>query len=85
MENATPPPSPNKHHFRFHESLRHLAAPFGNVRFCPTGGISLDTAPGWLAEDFITCVGGSWIVPKGPLDVAAIENNARAAAQLAMK
>ena len=33
MENATPPPSPNKHHFRFHESLRHLAAPFGNDWF----------------------------------------------------
>jgi 2-dehydro-3-deoxyphosphogluconate aldolase/(4S)-4-hydroxy-2-oxoglutarate aldolase len=64
-------------------TLRALAAPFGTVRFCPTGGISLQTAPDWLAENFITCVGGSWIVPKGPLDVAAIESNARAAAQLA--
>jgi 2-dehydro-3-deoxyphosphogluconate aldolase/(4S)-4-hydroxy-2-oxoglutarate aldolase len=64
-------------------ALRALAAVFGNVRFCPTGGITLDTAPEWLAEKFIACVGGSWIVPKGPLDVVAIEANARAAAALA--
>lgn len=64
-------------------TLRALAGPFGNVRFCPTGGITLDTAPEWLGESFITCVGGSWIVPKGPLDVRAIEENARAAAALA--
>lgn len=64
-------------------TLRALAGPFGNVRFCPTGGITLDTAPEWLGESFITCVGGSWIVPKGPLDVRAIEENARTAAALA--
>jgi 2-dehydro-3-deoxyphosphogluconate aldolase/(4S)-4-hydroxy-2-oxoglutarate aldolase len=64
-------------------ALRALAAPFGKARFCPTGGITLDTAPEWLAEDFVTCVGGSWIIPKGTLDVAAIERNAKAAARLA--
>jgi 2-dehydro-3-deoxyphosphogluconate aldolase/(4S)-4-hydroxy-2-oxoglutarate aldolase len=64
-------------------ALRALAAPFGKARFCPTGGITLDTAPKWLAEDFVTCVGGSWIIPKGELDFVAIERNARAAAQLA--
>lgn len=66
-------------------TLRALAAPFGNVRFCPTGGISPQTVPDWLAEDFVSCVGGSWIVPKGPLDVAAIETNARGAAQLSAR
>jgi 2-dehydro-3-deoxyphosphogluconate aldolase/(4S)-4-hydroxy-2-oxoglutarate aldolase len=63
-------------------ALKALAGPFGNVRFCPTGGITPETAPEWLAQDFVTCVGGSWIVPKGPLDVSAIESNARAAASL---
>ncbi|WP_293882274.1 bifunctional 4-hydroxy-2-oxoglutarate aldolase/2-dehydro-3-deoxy-phosphogluconate aldolase [Sphingomonas sp.] len=63
-------------------ALRALAAPFGNVRFCPTGGITLATAPEWLAEAAVLCVGGSWIVPKGPLDVTTIEANARAAAAL---
>lgn len=64
-------------------ALKALSGPFGNVQFCPTGGITLATAPDWLAEDFVTCVGGSWIIPKGTLDVAAIETNARAASALA--
>lgn len=64
-------------------ALKSLAAVFGNVRFCPTGGITLETAPQWLAEPAIACVGGSWIVPKGAPDVALIEANARAAAALA--
>ena len=60
-------------------ALKALAAPFGQVRFCPTGGISEATAPDWLAEPAVLCVGGSWIVPKGMPDVAVIEANARAA------
>ncbi len=63
-------------------ALRALAAPFHMVRFCPTGGISLDTARDWLAEPFVGCVGGSWIVPKGPLDPAKVEALAREAAAL---
>jgi 2-dehydro-3-deoxyphosphogluconate aldolase / (4S)-4-hydroxy-2-oxoglutarate aldolase len=63
-------------------ALKSLAAVFGNVRFCPTGGITLETAPQWLAEPSIACVGGSWIVPKGAPDVELIEANARAAAAL---
>ncbi len=63
-------------------ALKALAAVFGQVRFCPTGGITEATAPDWLAEPAIACVGGSWIVPKGAPDVALIESNARAAAAL---
>jgi 2-dehydro-3-deoxyphosphogluconate aldolase / (4S)-4-hydroxy-2-oxoglutarate aldolase len=63
-------------------ALRALAAPFGMARFCPTGGITAQSAPEWLAEPFIGCVGGSWIVPKGPLDPAIVEALARAAAAL---
>lgn len=64
-------------------ALKALAAPFGQCRFCPTGGITLETAPGWLALDAVICVGGSWLVPKGPPDKAAIEQAARAARALA--
>ncbi len=64
-------------------ALKALAGPFGAARFCPTGGVSLDTAPDWLAIDPVLCVGGSWIVGKGKPDVAAIEAAARAAAGLA--
>ncbi|GLR48197.1 bifunctional 4-hydroxy-2-oxoglutarate aldolase/2-dehydro-3-deoxy-phosphogluconate aldolase [Sphingomonas astaxanthinifaciens] len=46
-------------------ALRSLAAPFGAVRFCPTGGITEATAPDWLAEPAVTCIGGSWLVKKG--------------------
>ena len=63
-------------------ALKALAAPFGNVRFCPTGGITEATAPDWLAEEAVLCVGGSWVVPKGAPDAAAIEQRARAAAAL---
>jgi 2-dehydro-3-deoxyphosphogluconate aldolase / (4S)-4-hydroxy-2-oxoglutarate aldolase len=63
-------------------ALKSLAAVFGQVRFCPTGGITEATAAEWLAEPAIACVGGSWIVPKGAPDVALIEANARAASNL---
>ena len=64
-------------------ALKAIAAPFGMARFCPTGGITQATAPGWLALDAVLCCGGSWLVGKGKPDVAAIEAAARAAAALA--
>ena len=63
-------------------ALKALAAPLGEARFCPTGGITVESAPKWLAEPFVKCVGGSWVVPKGPVDAAKIEALARAAAAL---
>jgi 2-dehydro-3-deoxyphosphogluconate aldolase/(4S)-4-hydroxy-2-oxoglutarate aldolase len=60
-------------------ALKALAAPFYQCRFCPTGGITEATAPEWLAFDPVLCVGGSWVVPKGPPDVGTIEAMARAA------
>lgn len=64
-------------------ALKALAGPFGQVRFCPTGGITLASAPEWLALEPVLCVGGSWMVPKGAPDLAAIEAAASAAAGLA--
>ncbi len=43
-------------------ALSALAAPFHQVRFCPTGGITAATAPDWLAHPSVACVGGSWMV-----------------------
>ena len=63
-------------------ALKALAGPFGTARFCPTGGISAATAPEWLALDAVLCVGGSWVVPSGPLDPAQIEALAREASTL---
>lgn len=63
-------------------ALKALSGPFFDCLFCPTGGIRLDTAPDWLAEPAVLCVGGSWIVPKGPLQTEKIYQNAHAAAAL---
>jgi 2-dehydro-3-deoxyphosphogluconate aldolase/(4S)-4-hydroxy-2-oxoglutarate aldolase len=63
-------------------ALKAIAAPFGSVRFCPTGGITAATAAEWLALDSVLCCGGSWLVGKGAPDVATIEAAARAAAAL---
>ena len=65
-------------------ALKAIAAPFGMAKFCPTGGITLGTAPHWLALDAVLCVGGSWLVPKGAPDAAAITAAARAAAALSV-
>ncbi len=54
-------------------ALKALSGPFGQARFCPTGGVTLQTAPDWLALDPVLCVGGSWLVPPGAPDLAAIE------------
>jgi len=62
--------------------LKALAAPFGHCLFCPTGGIRAETAASWLALPAVLCVGGSWLVPAGMPDAAAIETRARAAAAL---
>lgn len=63
-------------------ALKALAAPFGEVRFCPTGGITAATAPEWLGQPQVTCVGGSWLVPRGAPDRAAITARAVAARAL---
>ncbi|MER7723678.1 bifunctional 4-hydroxy-2-oxoglutarate aldolase/2-dehydro-3-deoxy-phosphogluconate aldolase [Streptomyces sp. NPDC096323] len=43
--------------------LKALSAPLPQARFCPTGGISLASAPSYLALPNVGCVGGSWMLP----------------------
>ena len=64
-------------------ALKALAAPFGQCRFCPTGGVSETNAAEWLAFDPVLCVGGSWVAPRGAIDEAAVEQIARKASALA--
>lgn len=66
-------------------ALKAISAPLAAAKFCPTGGVSLANAPEWLALDCVVCVGGSWMVPKGPPNPARIEADARAAASLGTK
>ena len=44
--------------------LKALAAPLPDLRFCPTGGLTPETAPAYLALPNVVCVGGSWLTPR---------------------
>ena len=44
--------------------LQSMAGPLADVMFCPTGGITLENAPRFLALGNVACVGGSWLTPK---------------------
>jgi 2-dehydro-3-deoxyphosphogluconate aldolase/(4S)-4-hydroxy-2-oxoglutarate aldolase len=43
--------------------LKALGGPFADALFCPTGGITVETAPQFLALPNVACVGGSWLAP----------------------
>lgn len=65
--------------------LNGIAGPLGDVSFCPTGGISQETAPQFLACKNVVCVGGSWLTPKAAIDAGdwdKITELARAASAL---
>jgi len=65
--------------------LNAIFGPLPDVTFCPTGGISIDSAPAFLACKNVACVGGSWLTPKDAIqagDWGRITELARAAAAL---
>ena len=47
--------------------LKAWGGPFGEVRFCPTGGVTQQNASEFLALSNVVCVGGSWLVPTDAL------------------
>jgi 2-dehydro-3-deoxyphosphogluconate aldolase/(4S)-4-hydroxy-2-oxoglutarate aldolase len=65
--------------------LNAIAGPLGDVTFCPTGGVSQENAPQFLACPNVACVGGSWLTPKEALqagDWERITTLAKAASAL---
>lgn len=48
--------------------LKAWGGPFGDVRFCPTGGVTVANAPEFLALPSVVCVGGSWLTPADALE-----------------
>ena len=62
-------------------ALKALSGPFGNVRFCPTGGVRPDTAADWLAVPSVLCAGGTWFYKDGDT-FEAVAERAKAAASL---
>ena len=65
--------------------LKALAGPFTDVVFCPTGGITIETAPQFLALPNVKVCGGSWLTPADAVaarDCARITQFAREASAL---
>ena len=65
--------------------LKSIGGPLPQVTFCPTGGISLETAPNYLALSNVICVGGTWMLDKQLIenkDWQAIEALARQASEV---
>ena len=65
--------------------LKGLHGPFGDVVFCPTGGITVETAPQFLALPNVAVCGGSWLTPQDAVDAkdwGRITQLAREAASL---
>ncbi|WP_213297568.1 bifunctional 4-hydroxy-2-oxoglutarate aldolase/2-dehydro-3-deoxy-phosphogluconate aldolase [Paraburkholderia sacchari] len=66
--------------------LQAFHGPFPTLKFCPTGGITSESAINFLALPNVVCVGGSWLTPKAALaaqDWAEVTRLARAASELA--
>ncbi len=68
------------------EALKLLAAPFGNVKFLPTGGINMNNIGVYLKNDFILAVGGEFMATPKMLenrDFALITENCKKAVKIA--
>jgi 2-dehydro-3-deoxyphosphogluconate aldolase/(4S)-4-hydroxy-2-oxoglutarate aldolase len=61
--------------------LKALHGPFPQVRFCPTGGITAATAPGYLALPNVACIGGSWLAPPTVIEGGRWDEISRRAAE----
>jgi 2-dehydro-3-deoxyphosphogluconate aldolase/(4S)-4-hydroxy-2-oxoglutarate aldolase len=63
--------------------LSAIASPLPQLKFCPTGGITLDSAPNYLLLPNVICVGGSWMVSRKTIAAADWPAITEAAAQAA--
>jgi 2-dehydro-3-deoxyphosphogluconate aldolase/(4S)-4-hydroxy-2-oxoglutarate aldolase len=65
--------------------LKSLSSPLPGAVFCPTGGVTIESAPQYLALPNVICVGGTWVCPRDAIksgDWGMIERLAREAAGL---
>jgi 2-dehydro-3-deoxyphosphogluconate aldolase/(4S)-4-hydroxy-2-oxoglutarate aldolase len=63
--------------------LRAIAGPLPQLRFCPTGGITFNTAREYLSLPNVGCVGGTWLTPKSLVDARDWPAISRLAAEAA--
>ena len=67
------------------KALKAVSAPYGGVRFIPTGGISQQNLPDYLALPQVLACGGSWLAPRDKMaagEFAAIKEAVKSAVQL---
>jgi len=65
--------------------LKGFSGPFSDVQFCPTGGVTVDSAPDFLALPNVPVCGGTWLTPKKLIenkDWAAITKLAKQASSI---
>ena len=53
--------------------MKNLAAPFGGVKFIPTGGVNTENIADYAAAPFVYAVGGSWVCPKADISAGNFE------------
>ena len=63
--------------------LKAVAGPLPQARFCPTGGITAASAPGYLALPTVGCVGGTWLTPADAIAAGDWERISKLAAEAA--
>ena len=61
--------------------LEALHAPYGDIRFMPTGGIGIEDVREYLSKDYILCVGGSWIASTSLINEGRFDEIKRNAAE----
>lgn len=63
------------------KAMKGLSGPFGGVKFVPTGGVNDENLAEYLAEPFISAVGGSWMCAKNDISTGNFENITRLSRQ----
>ena len=49
------------------KAMKALAAPFGGIKFIPTGGVNADNLAEYASAPFVHAIGGSWLCPKADI------------------
>jgi len=55
------------------KGMKNLSAPFGGIRFIPTGGVNTENVAEYAAAPFVYAVGGSWVCPKADISAGNFE------------
>ncbi len=62
-------------------AMKSLAAPFGKIKFIPTGGVNPQNLSEYFAAPYVHAVGGSWICPKAEINAGNFETIGRLCAE----